>query len=78
MDNSTSALAFEILLYHKEAKELNTINRILISQENYFKHVSNTMGSEAGDTERGSQFTKCFAFADFFFETVTNPSESDN
>ena len=34
------------------------------------------MGSNPGDTERGSLFTKRFAFADFFLETVTNPSES--
>lgn len=36
------------------------------------------MGSKTGDSERGSLFTKRFAFADFFFETVTKPSESDN
>jgi hypothetical protein len=35
------------------------------------------MGSKTGDTKRGSLFSKRFAFADFFFETVTKPSESD-
>jgi len=36
------------------------------------------MGSNTGVTEKGSLSTKRFAFADFFFETVTNPSESNN
>ena len=36
------------------------------------------MCSNSHDTENGSLFTKRLAFADFFLETVTNPSESDD